>query len=147
MGEKNITYKVLIEDMTERTTSKEKWEGNTKLDFKEIVWGHVGRVNQAQGQVTVVGPYEHDEAISGSIKCLEFLEYGLFRNSYLATWSSKRILWNFLVRLMGKNILNNIKTTSRFKFQSVFETFSIWQAFKEMRGEMLSELCVPMDKF
>jgi hypothetical protein len=48
---------------------------------------------------------------------------------------------------MGKNILNNIKTTSRFKFQSVFETFSIWQAFKEMRGEMLSELCVPMDKF
>jgi hypothetical protein len=37
MGEKNITYKVLIEDMTERTTSKEKWEGNTKLDFKEIV--------------------------------------------------------------------------------------------------------------
>jgi hypothetical protein len=33
---------------------------------------------------TVMASYEHDEASSGSVKCLEFLDYGLLRNSYLA---------------------------------------------------------------
>jgi hypothetical protein len=63
----------------------EEWEANTKTDLKEIIRKHVDQVNQAQGHVMVVGFCEHGAARLGSIKCLEFLEYVLLRNSYLAT--------------------------------------------------------------
>jgi len=51
-----------------------KWEDNIRINLKEIRWEGVDWMHLAQDRDQAVGPCEHDNEPSGSIKSGEFLD-------------------------------------------------------------------------
>jgi hypothetical protein len=52
---------------------RRRWEGNNKMDIKQIVWEIVEWIHLAQVG-DVVGSCENGNELSASIKCGEFLD-------------------------------------------------------------------------